>query len=74
MKAVRVSLTLPEEIADELKRKPNKSRFVADSIREKIVNERKAKVREAALKLKKDYLSIKDMHAFGDIESEDFSE
>ncbi len=74
MKAVRVSLTLPEEIAEELKRQPNKSKFVADSIREKSINERKARVREAALRLKKDYLSSRDLHAFGVIESEDFSE
>lgn len=74
MNAVRVSLTLPEEIADELKKQPNKSKFVADSIREKLVNERKARVRDAALKLKKDYLSSRDMHAFRDIESDDFSE
>lgn len=74
MNSVRVSLTLPEEIADELKKQPNKSKFVADSIREKLVNERKARVRDAALKLKKDYLSSRDMHAFRDIESDDFSE
>ena len=74
MKTVRVSLTMPEEIADELKKQPNKSKFVTDSIREKLVNERKARVLEAALKLKKDYLSSRDLHAFRSIDPEDFSE
>ena len=74
MRAVRVSLTLPEEIADELKKQPNKSKFVADSIREKLVNERRACVMVAALKLKKDYLSSRDMYAFRCIESENSSE
>lgn len=74
MKAIRVSLTLPEEIAEELRKRPNKSKFVADSIREKLVNERKSKIREAARRLKKIYLTDGDLHTFRDIESDDFSE
>lgn len=74
MKSVRVSLTLPKEVAEELKKIPNKSNFVADSIREKLINEKKARVKEAALRLKADYLANNELHVFGEIDSEDFLE
>ena len=42
----RLNITLPEEIVRELKNVPNKSRFIADVLREKFERERKKKLDE----------------------------
>jgi metal-responsive CopG/Arc/MetJ family transcriptional regulator len=45
---VRINITLPDNIAQELKRVKNKSRFIAEIVREKFEEEKK-RVLEAQL-------------------------
>jgi len=42
----RLNITLPEEIERELENVPNKSRFIAEALREKLERERKKKIDE----------------------------
>ena len=41
---VRLNITLPDEIAKDLAGKQNKSRFVADALKEKFERERREKI------------------------------
>jgi len=40
----RLNITLPDEIAEELAAQPNKSRFIADVLKEKFEGERKKEI------------------------------
>jgi len=42
----RLNITLPEELEKELKHIPNKSRFIAEALKEKLERERKKKLDE----------------------------
>ncbi|MCP2518968.1 hypothetical protein NLB96_00505 [Candidatus Aminicenantes bacterium AC-335-K20] len=42
----RLNITIPEELDRALKSKPNKSRFIAEAIREKLEREEKKKLDE----------------------------
>ncbi len=41
---IRLNITLPEEIVKQLEVKKNKSRYIAEALREKIEREKRAKV------------------------------
>ena len=41
MKTKRLNITLPEEIADRLSSIPNKSKYIADALNEKIKREKR---------------------------------
>lgn len=40
----RLNITLPDEIASELKKKPNKSRFIAEALKEKLRREKQSEI------------------------------
>ena len=42
----RLNITLPEELTQDLKTIPNKSRFIADAVKEKLEKERKRRLNE----------------------------
>ena len=42
---IRMNITMPDDLAAALKRVPNKSRFIADALEEKIQRERSKKQR-----------------------------
>jgi metal-responsive CopG/Arc/MetJ family transcriptional regulator len=41
----RMNITLPDELVELLEDKPNKSRFIAEAVHEKIIRERTEKLR-----------------------------
>jgi metal-responsive CopG/Arc/MetJ family transcriptional regulator len=49
MRMIRLNITLPEDIVKQLETKKNKSRFIAEALREKIEREKRKKV-ESLLK------------------------
>lgn len=42
----RLNITLPEEVTQDLETIPNKSRFIADAVKEKLERERKRRLNE----------------------------
>jgi len=42
---VRMNIMMPEDLAEALKKVPNKSRFIAEALQEKISRERSKKLR-----------------------------
>jgi metal-responsive CopG/Arc/MetJ family transcriptional regulator len=42
----RLNITLPEELRQDLETIPNKSRFIADAVKEKLEKERKRRLNE----------------------------
>jgi hypothetical protein len=43
----RINISVSEKIAEYLKSKPNKSRFITEAVQEKIERERREKLRES---------------------------
>lgn len=74
MPSQRLSITLPEDVVGILKSKNNKSRFLADSVREKAINDKRKDVRLAAKKLQELYAKDQNLHIFSSLDSEDFLE
>lgn len=74
MPARRLSVTLPEDILDILKTKTNRSSFIAESIREKAINDKRREIRSAAKRLQEHYTEDSDLNVLVELESEDFLE
>lgn len=70
----RFNITLPDDIAEVLKTKKNKSEFLAEAVREKMVRDRKREVLENAKKIKKYYESDEDLKSLNSLDSQDFVE
>ncbi len=43
----RLNITIPDEVAEELKDKPNKSRYIAQAVKEKLSREKQKRLEEA---------------------------
>ena len=74
MPTQRLNVTLPDDVAEILKTKKNKSEFLAEAVREKAINDKKVEIVEAAKKLKKYYESDEDLNSFISLDSQDFIE
>lgn len=74
MVSQRLSITLPEDVVMMINSKPNKSGFIADAVREKMINDKRRKTRLAASRLSKYYSVDKNLHTFEELETEDFLE
>ena len=46
---VRLNITLPDDIAEKIANKPNKSRFIAEALKEKIEREKKKQIENLLL-------------------------
>ena len=53
MSTQRLNVTLPDDVSEILKTKKNKSEFVTEAVREKVINDKKKENVEKARKLKK---------------------
>lgn len=74
MPSQRLSITLPEDVVTILKSKRNRSGFIADSIREKEINDKRKNIRIAANRLLEYYDKEKNLHIFKELETDDFLE
>ena len=61
-------------MTENLRKFPDGPKLEADSVRDRLISERKAAVRDAALRLKTDYPANSELRVFDGIESEDFLE
>ena len=46
---IRMNITVSDEIAELLKDKPNKSRFIAEAVREKVIREKSEQLRNTLI-------------------------
>lgn len=69
-----MSFGLPEDVELILKTNSKMSGVIADSIREKEMNEKKRKVRRGANRLSRFYNEDKDFNTFRELETDDFLE
>ncbi len=65
---------MPEVVTENLRKFPDGPKLEADSVCDRLTSERKAAVRDAALRLKTYYPANSELHVFDGIESEDFLE
>lgn len=72
MATQRLNVTVPDDVSQILKTKKNKSEFLTEAVREKVINDKKKEVAEKARKLKKYYDSDKDMTSLNSLDYEDF--
>ena len=74
MSTQRFNITLPDDIAEVLRTKKNKSEFLAEAVREKMIRDRKREVLENAKKIKKYYESDEDLKSLNSLDFQDFVE
>ena len=74
MNSQRFNITLPEDVSEILKTKKNKSKFLAEAVREKAINDRKIEIMNKARKLKKYYETDQDLMALNSLDTQDFVE
>ncbi len=74
MSSRRVDITLPDDIIEILKTKENKSKFMVEAIREKVLNDRKKELKKQAGYMKKYYINDKELTEFSCMDSEEFWE
>lgn len=67
-------MTLPDDVSEILRTKKNKSRFVADAVKEKAVNDKKIEIIEKAKKLKKYYDNDEDLNSLKSLDLQDIVE
>ena len=72
MSTQRLNVTLPDDVSEILKTKKNKSEFVTEAVREKVINDKKKEIVEKARKLKKYYEIDEDLTSLNSMDSEDF--
>jgi hypothetical protein len=70
----RLNLTLPDDVSEILKTKKNKSKFLGEAAREKVINDRKEEIMAKAKKLRKYYESDDDLNSLTSLDSQDFVE
>jgi hypothetical protein len=68
----RLNVTIPDDVSDILKTKKNKSKFLTEAVREKVINDKKKEIVEKARKLKKYYEIDEDLTSLNSMDSEDF--
>jgi hypothetical protein len=68
----RLNVTIPDDVSDILKTKKNKSKFLTEAVREKVINDKKKEIVEKAGKLKKYYEIDEDLTSLNSMDSEDF--
>lgn len=74
MSSSRIDITLPDEIIEILKTKKNKSKFMAEAIYEKVLNDKKNELKKQANYMKKYYIDDKELTEFSGIDYEEFRE
>ncbi|EQB69149.1 hypothetical protein [Cuniculiplasma divulgatum] len=72
MSTHRLNVTIPDDVSDILKTKKNKSKFLTEAVREKVINDKKKEIVEKARKLKKYYEIDEDLTSLNSMDSEDF--
>ena len=72
MRTQRLNLTSPDDVSEFLKTKKNKSEFLAATVREKAINDRKKEIMEKAMKLKHYYEYDEDFNSLNGLDSQDF--
>ena len=72
MPTQRLNVTIPDDVSDILKTKKNKSKFLTEAVREKVINDKKKEIVEKARKLKKYYEIDEDLTSLNSMDSEDF--
>ena len=72
MSTHRLNVTIPDDVSDILKTKKNKSKFLTEAVREKVINDKKKEIVEKAGKLKKYYEIDEDLTSLNSMDSEDF--
>ena len=72
MSTHRLNVTIPDDVSDILKTKKNKSKFLTEAVREKVIKDKKKEIVEKAGKLKKYYEIDEDLTSLNSMDSEDF--
>ena len=72
MSTHRLNVTIPDDVSDILKTKKNKSKFLTEAVREKVINDKKKEIVEKARKLKKYYEIDEDLTSLNSMDSKDF--
>lgn len=65
-------MTLPDDVAELLKTKKNKSEYLAEAVREKAIIDKKKEILEKARNLKPYYETDDDLNALDSLDSQDF--
>ncbi|MHB1709377.1 MAG: hypothetical protein ACYCT2_07895 [Thermoplasmataceae archaeon] len=74
MSAHRLNVTLPDDVAEILKTKKNKSKFLVEAVKEKTKSDKKKEIIEKATKLRKYYESDEELISLNCLDSQDFVE
>lgn len=74
MSAHRLNVTLPDDVAEILKTKKNKSKFLVEAVKEKAKSDKKKEIIEKATKLRKYYESDEELISLNCLDSQDFVE
>ena len=72
MATQRLNVTLPDDVAELLKTKKNKSEYLAEAIREKAIKDKKEEILDKARNLKHYYETDDDLNALNSLDSQDF--
>ena len=72
MSTHRLNVTIPDDVSDILKTKKNKSKFLTEAVREKVINDKKKEIVEKARKLKKYYETDEDLTSLNSMDSQNF--
>ncbi len=72
MPTQRLNVTIPDDVSEILKTKKNKSEFLTEAVREKVIKDKKKEIVEKARKLKKYYETDEDLTSLNSMDSQNF--
>ena len=72
MPTQRLNVTIPDDVSEILKTKKNKSEFLTEAVREKVIKDKKKEIVEKARKLKKYYETDEDLTSLNSMDSQKF--